>query len=119
MGLFTWEAKVVRNEAVITDKSIDVADFENFIRDYLFIKSEYVLLNKEHNFQTNQNDYKETSKELDFHFKSVNTVLIITTGLWNGAKTISSRDTRKWPVRLRSLWLSEYLERPLSHSRFS
>lgn len=48
-------------------------DFEDYVRDYLFLKNEYQLLRKTHDYTANKGDYIEDSKEPDFTFKSIKT----------------------------------------------
>jgi len=43
--------------------------FENYVRKYLFIDSYYTLVERTHNYSTNQKDYVEASLKPDFTFR--------------------------------------------------
>jgi len=44
-------------------------DFENYVRDVLFIDRYYVLVERTHNYSTNHKDYVESSLKPDFTFR--------------------------------------------------
>jgi hypothetical protein len=48
-------------------------DFENYVRDYMFLKDEYKLLHKTQDYTANKGDYIEESKEPDYKFRSIKT----------------------------------------------
>ena len=48
-------------------------DFENYVRDWLFVKEEYKQLHRTQAFTANKSDRSEDSKEPDFKFKSIRT----------------------------------------------
>ncbi|MFH1651948.1 MAG: hypothetical protein ABID87_07615 [Chloroflexota bacterium] len=47
-------------------------DFESYVRQHLFPKDKYILLDKTHNYASNRDDFVESTKNPDFKFKSPN-----------------------------------------------
>ena len=45
-------------------------EFEQYVRKCLFTKEEYNLVHQTHDYETNRDDFVETSKEPDFRFRS-------------------------------------------------
>jgi hypothetical protein len=44
-------------------------DFEKYVEDYLFLKSNFDLLEKTHNYQTNSKNFVEASLKPDFKYR--------------------------------------------------
>lgn len=72
MGLLERLGKALWNEVQKPDSFVKGDEFESYIRDRIFTKDKYVLLQKTHDYTSNRNDYIESSKEPDFKFKSIN-----------------------------------------------
>jgi len=46
-------------------------EFEDYVRQHLFPKGQYVLLQRTHNYLGNKDDFVDNTKEPDFKFKSL------------------------------------------------
>jgi hypothetical protein len=73
MSLLTRSVQAVWKEVVKPETFSKGDEFGQYIRDNLFPKSEYVLIHKTHDCQTNDNDFVETPREPDFKLICVKT----------------------------------------------
>jgi hypothetical protein len=48
-------------------------EFEQYVRDNLFTKEKYILVERTHNYQTNSTDFVESTLKPDFKFRSKST----------------------------------------------
>ena len=70
MTTLTRTAKAAWDEIVKPESYVKGDEFEHFVRDRLFLKEDYDLLQWTHDYTTNKNDYA-ASKEPDFKLKSI------------------------------------------------
>ena len=70
MTTLTRTAKAAWDEIVKPESYVKGDEFEHFVRDRLFLKEDYDLLQWTHDYITNKNDYA-ASKEPDFKLKSI------------------------------------------------
>ena len=61
--------KALKNELMKPDSFIKGEEFEEYVRKYLFPISDYDLVHKTHDFNSNKGDYVETSLMPDFKFR--------------------------------------------------
>jgi hypothetical protein len=73
MSLLTRSVHAVWNDVVRPETFVKGDEFEQYIRDRLFPKSEYVMIHKTHDCKANTNDFIETPKEPDFKLRCVKT----------------------------------------------
>ena len=68
MGLLSVIGKAIK-DYVSTPESFKIGEqFENYVREKLFIPRYYDLLERTHNYQTNKEDYVKSSLKPDFKF---------------------------------------------------
>jgi hypothetical protein len=48
-------------------------EFEQYVRDHLFTKEKYVIVERTHNYETNSKDFVESTLKPDFKFRNVGT----------------------------------------------
>ena len=61
--------KAMLDEASTPESFKEGQNFENYVRDYLFIDKYYDLLERTHDYNTNRRDYVESSLKPDFTFR--------------------------------------------------
>ena len=71
MSLLTRAVKAAWNEINTPDTFRKGEDFESYVRNHLFPKDKYILLQRTHNYIENKDDFVDNTKEPDFKFKSV------------------------------------------------
>ena len=71
MSLFKRLAKAVINEVIKPESFAKGEEFEQYLRDYIFIDELYHLEHRSHDYNTNRNDYVAESLDPDFVFVSV------------------------------------------------
>ena len=65
--------KVAFNEINKPETFVKGDNFEAYIRDYLFVKDSYNLIQRTHDYTTNKSDFVENTKEPDFKFRCIKT----------------------------------------------
>jgi hypothetical protein len=70
MSVLTRPVQSARREINIPDTYLKGQFFESYIREYLFPKDKYTLLEKTHSYLENKGDFVFSSKNPDFKFKS-------------------------------------------------
>lgn len=65
--------KAVTNELSKPTSFVKGEAFENYVREYVFPKEYYKLLHRTHNFESNHDDYIESSLLPDFEFQCIQT----------------------------------------------
>jgi len=71
MSLIGRAVKAAWNEISTPDTFRKGEEFETYVRNHLFPKDKYTLLQKTHNYVGNKDDFVDNTKEPDFKFKSV------------------------------------------------
>ncbi len=66
-------AKVTLDEINKPETFVKGDNFEAYIRDYLFVKDRYNMIQRTHDYTTNKSDFVENTKEPDFKFRCVKT----------------------------------------------
>ncbi|MFC1951544.1 hypothetical protein ACFLYI_00690 [Chloroflexota bacterium] len=66
-------AKVTLDEINKPETFVKGDNFEAYIRDYIFVKDKYNMIQRTHDYSTNKNDYVENTKEPDFKFRCIKT----------------------------------------------
>ena len=66
-------AKVTIDEINKPESYVKGDAFEDYIRNNLFIKDRYDLLQRTHDYTTNKEDFVDNTKEPDFKFRSIKT----------------------------------------------
>ncbi len=66
-------AKVAIGEINKPETFIKGDNFEAYIRDYLFVKDKYIMIQRTHDYTTNKKDFVENTKEPDFKFRCIKT----------------------------------------------
>ncbi len=62
-----------QNKSGVPDSFDKGEKFEEFLREKIFTKENYILVHKTHNYQTNSNDFVESSLLPDFKFRCKST----------------------------------------------
>ena len=70
MNVLVRALKAAWDEVNKPETFIKGDEFENFVRNNLFPVNKFELVQKTHDYTTNNNDYVESSKEPDFQFRS-------------------------------------------------
>ena len=73
MSLFKRIVKVVKEEISKPTSFVKGEDFENYVRETIFPKDSYKLLNRTHNYQTNKSDFVDNSLMPDFELQCLET----------------------------------------------
>jgi hypothetical protein len=76
MGLIRRLSKGLKamNDELSKPESFAKGDaFEEYVREYVFPKDKYELINRTHSYQDNKDDYIETSLHPDFTFRCIQT----------------------------------------------
>jgi hypothetical protein len=76
MSLFkniTKGITALKNEVNKPDSFIKGEEFEDYVRKYLFPKSDYDLVHRTHDYHSNNGDYIESSLKPDFKFRDKKT----------------------------------------------
>lgn len=71
MGVLTRAVKAVIDEITKPETFVKGDEFESYVRNYLFPKNKYDLLQKTHDYSSNRNDFIDNTKEPDFKFRSI------------------------------------------------
>ena len=69
MNLISRIFKAVTVEITTPESFIKGEDFEKYVRDFLFPINDYTLIHKTHNYNSNQEDYIESSLKPDYQFR--------------------------------------------------
>lgn len=73
MSLFNRIVKAVTDEVLKPASFVKGEDFENYVREVVFPKQHYKLVNRTHNYQTNKEDYVDNSLLPDFELQCLET----------------------------------------------
>lgn len=65
--------KVTLDEINKPESFVKGDKFESYIRDHLFVKDRYDLIQRTHDYTTNKGDFVENTKEPDFKFRCIKT----------------------------------------------
>tara|TARA_R110002049_G_C8847069_1_gene536939 strand:+ start:22 stop:540 length:519 start_codon:yes stop_codon:yes gene_type:complete len=66
---FSKGIKALTNELTKPDSFVKGEEFEEYVRKYIFPISDYDLIHKTHDFNSNNGDYVESSLKPDFKFR--------------------------------------------------
>jgi len=70
LGVLTRVLKPARADWRKLETYVAGDEFERYVREQLFTKGGYDLVNQTHDYEANKNDFVETSNEPDFRFRS-------------------------------------------------
>ncbi len=73
MTIFSRIVKAVTDEITKPISFVKGEAFEDYVRDIVFTKANYKLINRTHNYQTNRDDYVDNSLMPDFEFQCLET----------------------------------------------
>lgn len=73
MGLLNRISKVLKNEMIKPQSFVKGEAFEKYVREILFPQSDYILVHKTHDYNSNNGDYIESSLKPDFLFRDKKT----------------------------------------------
>lgn len=69
MSLLIRISQAIKKKVIKPNSFIKGEEFENYIRKYLFPKSDYDLVHRTHDYNANNGDYIESSLKPDFKFR--------------------------------------------------
>jgi hypothetical protein len=72
MTKLNYQNVIERTQCQIPETYQKGETFESYVREYLFPKEKYRVVDKTHNYLENKNDYIERTKDPDFKFRSSN-----------------------------------------------
>ena len=71
MGFISRLTKFIVDDISTPEGFFKGEDFEKYVREHLFTKSEYILLDKTHDYKSNKGDYIQNTKEPDLKLRSI------------------------------------------------
>jgi hypothetical protein len=70
VGVLARIAKAALNEVNKPETYVKGDEFEDFVRKHIFPSNSYEVLSRTHDYNSNKNDFIQSSKEPDFKFKA-------------------------------------------------